>query len=754
MAARLAHRPGEQHDLVRVRPDGNRTTVTAPLDRVSKYVYNSGAQVTSITNPLNQVTGVEWTADWKVRKVTEPNSKFTEYAYNANGYPTDVWDELRNRTQLTYQDVAVDANDVSGKWKTGRAIPHISQLRTETAPRGTATALPTDDYQWLFDYDTRGNVIKTTDPEKKATIYAYNADGTLATRTDALNRITRFPAYDPSGQPSEVVDAKNQSTKFGYDADGYLLWTQDPVHALETGANPREYRTYFDYDSWHRMGRQSAPLSTRERRGTLIWSAAGFDASDNVTLEIGPHYGAQYTGTGARTRLEYDRMDRTERVFGADTSVDPQGERWRFSYDAAGRVTWVTDPRGMTTLGDPLDGSEHYDYDKLDRVTRFWEQETDGSTGAVRNTLYSHYCYDGAGDLRATVPPKANVATVDCTNLATLPRATRLDYDAAHRLIAQTDPLGNKQQATYTANGEVATSTDPQNGVTTYEYDQRGQRTKVIAPFDATRTITSRSEYDAVGNLKREISPRAWDASSDKVTFTSYVTTYDYDAVDQLTRIQLPTSGAYPTQLYAHRAYDANGNLTVSALPHTSATIDGVPAARKTVMTYLDPGWMSTSADKAKAKVHFEYTAEGWQRQRTPEKADGTLNLAKQREWTYFADGMLQQERVATDDANSAVNTFEYDASNNLVTAHNTSGVDDVTRQGPITVLAEYDTIERPTRVRQKTDRDPNWTVTTMGYDLDGNLERRTENREENATTGAVVKAAAATSSPTTRPAG
>ena len=183
---------------------------------------------------------------------------------------------------------------------------HLAACARKTAPRGTATALPTDDYQWLFDYDTRGNVIKSSPtPRTKATHYAYNADGTAAlTRTDALNRITRFPAYDPSGQPSEVVDAKNQSTKFGYDADGYLLL--DPGSRCtrwRRGPNPREYRTYFDYDSWHRMGRQSAPMSTRERRGTLIWSAAGFDASTTTsTLEIGPHYGAQYTGTGARTR--------------------------------------------------------------------------------------------------------------------------------------------------------------------------------------------------------------------------------------------------------------------------------------------------------------------------------------------------------------------------------------------------------------------------------------------------------------------
>ena len=136
--------------------------------------------------------------------------------------------------------------------------------------------------------------------------------------------------------------------------------------------------------------------------------------------------------------------------------------------------------------------------------------------------------------------------------------------------------------------------------------------------------------------------------------------------------------------------------------------------------------------------MRFEYTAEGWQRLRIPDKPGGGPNTFRQREWKYFADGMLKEEHVATDGSNSATNTFEYDANNNLVKAHNTTGLNATTKQKPMLVMADYDLLDRPFKVRSQRDQEPNWNVTTMGYDLNGNLTSRTDDRDEDGS-GAVV---------------
>src|SRR6185436_15022458 len=120
------------------------TTATAPLARVTKYTFDTQAQVTKITDPLGRDTSVVWTPDRHVQKVTTPRTAtttvFREFAYNQNGQITDVWDELRNHTQVTYENLAADAADVAGKWKSGRTIAHLSRMKTKTNPRGFAPA--------------------------------------------------------------------------------------------------------------------------------------------------------------------------------------------------------------------------------------------------------------------------------------------------------------------------------------------------------------------------------------------------------------------------------------------------------------------------------------------------------------------------------------------------------------------------------------------------------------------------------------
>ena len=87
----------------------------------------------------------------------------------------------------------------------------------------------------------------------------------------------------------------------------------------------------------------------------LIWTERRHDGNDSVEESYGPHYARQWQRGGALDRVEFDWMDPPERTFGADASADPQGERWRYSYDDAGRLIQATDPRGMSDLTSDLD---------------------------------------------------------------------------------------------------------------------------------------------------------------------------------------------------------------------------------------------------------------------------------------------------------------------------------------------------------------------------------------------------------------
>lgn len=711
------------------------TTVTAPLARVSRYGYDVEGKVTSIVNPESQTTTVAWTEDRHVERVTEPNGKFTRYAYNANGYLTDEWDQLDRHTTLEYQDLPVDAGDVAGRWRAARTIPHISQLVLKRTPRGK---------EWRFGYDengnpaNRGNLTSVRDPEGSLTRHDYNLDGTLRRTTDANGHVTRFPQYDLNGLVAEMVEEMDAATdttgpsdrvtRFEHDPDGLLLWVQDPLHRDDTGADPREYRTYFDYDSFHRMGRQSTPKSTRFARGTVIWSAAQFDPNDNVVRMLGAHYGEDYApAKSSVAERSYDAMDRLTESVRPHQPGAPAGdlERTQIDYDDAGRKERVTSPRGVPTPVES-DFAVSYAYDRLDRVIRSRRAGNRGDGAEqVRTT---HFCFDAVGDLRSVTAPRAELATVECGAAGAptgTPFTSRIDYNAAHEVTVRTDPNNHQIVFGYDADGNVETIENQQGTVEQREYDGRDKVVKVIQPFEggsSPRTLTTKLEYDAAGNLRRIISPRAWDASSDKQTFTDYVTTYEYDAADRLTRTVLPRNGG-TAQTYEHRRYDANGNVTVTTLPTEAATLDAVAADDKTEMTYLDPGWVRTSKDE-NPQLEYDYRAEGWQTTRVPSDDDGNPREDRASRIEYFEDGLPHFEY----DRAGRPTEFRYDANNNLVFALD-KGVENG-RQKPIETTLTYNGFDEvATTAHAQEGRDSRHG--TFVYDPNGNVLKRSDDRQE-----------------------
>jgi RHS repeat-associated protein len=759
------------------------TTVTKPLSRISKYAYDTLGSVTRITNPKDEVTDVTWSPERQVTRVLEPGGGRTEYAYNDNGMLTEERKLLRRATdpggeqvattRLEYENPAVDSGDVSGRWKAGRSTPHISQLLKKTDARGTASAAA-GDFEWTFGYDPKGNVTSERDPEGGTTTRAYHPDGTINGETNPNGYATFYGNYDANGLAGEVgrdvsAGAPRNVTRFGYDDDGLLRWVQDPNHTNETGGSEREYKTFFDYDDFHRLGRQSSPKSTKYERGQLVWSGADYDENDNVIREVAPHYGREDAGDGAVNRTEFDAMDRPERTYGPDTSVDPQGERTRTSYDAAGRVTAVTDARGMATATPSNDGETSYDYDSLDRVLKETRTDVD-SAGAVQKTRRTHYCYDTAGDLRSTTAPAANAPSVTCgpAGAEGASHTTRTEYDAAHRQTAEIDPLGHKSATSFDLDGNAMGRTDQQGAQTSTEFNGRGQPTKVTQAFDAGRATTTKIDYDAAGNRKRVISPRGFDATGGNPgTDAPYSTRYQYDGLDRPTRIDLPTGGTDTTPTYIHRAYDGNGNLTQTTLPVTEGVLASAPAEAKTELDYFDPasgqtggagsgggeegeesgghsggsegpasgGWIRTSKDAVGTRTHFDYTAEGWQALRTPERlSGGGLDLSQQMQWSYHADGQVKEKT----DRGGQATTYAYDANNNLTRAVDASGVTAAT-QRPIEVATAYDGFDQPVRTKQRKEGQVNWQVSSTAYDLNGNESERTENAEEDAA-GTTVK--------------
>ncbi len=274
--------------------------------------YDTSGRPAAVTNANQETTQLGWRSDFMLGRVTEPNGAHTDYDYNPNGYPTSITDQegdLTHRTVLSYEDRPLDSTDPGRHW---------SLLKTKTSPRGTATTTA-GDYTWTFGYDTPGNLTSALAPgQANAAVYSYDNAGQLRTATspngastpnDPNDFVTHYDNYDDNGLPQQVTDPLGRITRNSFDADGQQLWVQTPTHDGASGDDVRSYRTYFDYDSFHRLGRQSQPKSTRAARGLLVWTTVSHDPNDNLIAARNPVYGRDDPGEGPQTTSTYDRMD-------------------------------------------------------------------------------------------------------------------------------------------------------------------------------------------------------------------------------------------------------------------------------------------------------------------------------------------------------------------------------------------------------------------------------------------------------------
>jgi RHS repeat-associated protein len=708
---------------------GALTTVTDPLGHPTSYAYDGTGRVVAVTDPLTRVTTEDWTAGNQIKTITEDNGAARSYSYNANGYLTDVIDQDGNHTKLTYTDRPLDGTDTGAHW---------SLLATKTAPQGVATG---SGYEWQFFYDGAGNLTTATDPAGHTASYCYNlavapacnpandpaAPGTLQAATDFNGNTTTFNNYNAGGQPQQVTDPLGRITGFGFDADGNLVWTQDPVHHADTGTDTTSYRAYTYYDSFNRPGRTSQPKSTSLDRGQLIWTDTSYDANNNITATQDAHYGQHDGGNGATTTTRYDAMDRPVLTTRPDTQADAAGQRTQATYDAAGRLTTVITAKGVQS-GIADDHTTSYGYDAASQLTSQTQYQVNGA-GTVTGTRTSYSCYDNVGNVVTVTAPNATLAAAPACPATTTPNTTSYTYDDAHQRLSVTDPDGHQQSVIYDHDGQVTQATDASGNITTSSYDQNDRLIKVVAPYvPGGRTTTTEYAYDNNGNKIRDISPRAYDASADKTTFTDYVTAYAYDAANEMTRQTTPSDAATPPA-YIHHYYDGDGRQTAVSLPVTQPDPAQVSAAAKTVSTLFDTGWIASSKDPATPAVHFDYTAQGWQATRIPERPSGGLDTSLQQSWVYYPDG----KTASYTDQGGQSSAYHYDADNNLTYATEAHGLT-TPGQAPVEIYADYTGYDELAATHYRPTSAATYTATAYQYDHDGNVTERDDNATQTRT--------------------
>lgn len=456
--------------------------------------------------------------------------------------------------------------------------------------------------------------------------WTYVFNGTfLEKKTDPLGNSVRYQ-YDPStGDLIGYRDALGKVMTMTYDDQHNML--------TRTAPSPLSYTETWTYNAFNDV------TSHKDGRGNQ--TDFGYDSAGNLTTLTGPDpdgtgpltrpvtaYGRDPAGTGLLVSLTDPRQKVTS--YGYDptthdlTSITTAlNERTTMTYDAAGRLRTVVEPRGNASGAQPSDYTTTFDYDNADHPTNVVTPDPDGTGPQTLAT--TQWSYDPAGNLQTLTDANSH--------------ATEYAYDAMNQLTSVTapDPDGASSQPrpvtayTYDEVGNPLTRTDANNHTTTYSYDEVNRLASTASPTGQLWTYT----YDANGNRLTQT-----DANGNATpTAGDGQTTYGYDALGRVISIGYSDSTS-PVGF----AYDGNSNVTQMTDGSGSETYTYDGLNRLTAVT------RGTNA------FSYAYDAAGNRIQTT--YPDGALMTA-----TYDDD-----ERLASVTSGGLTTSYAYDPAGNLTT--------------------------------------------------------------------------------------
>jgi len=551
------------------------------------------------------------------------------------------------------------------------------------------------------DFEICGSVATDWNPSlsdftftaQDGTRYGFNADGTLASKTDRNgNALT----YSSGG----VAHSGGKQITFTRDGNNYITEIYDPI-ALDTSGSPALKYAYDGSGNLTNFARliQRSPsvyentvyaytnasfpnhlTAITDPRG-IVSARYEYDGAGRLTKNLdalgrGTTY---YYDTVGHRQIITDRAGNTTVQSFTDAGQlasvrDANGAVSTYTYDEVGRKTAETSPAGATTT---------FAYDSQDNLTDF-TNEVGASSSATYNSFGQPLVtidargygttneYDNSGNLVSTANALGIVSLfaydaqgnrLTETNAAGLPEeaVTRFEYDAYGNLTKLTDALGNETVYTYDVNGNKLTET--KNGsagtvLTQWSYDAANRQLLTVDAGGFTNRVayngiskqsqtvdalgrTNQFFYDAIGLLTTNIyadglSERfGYDVegrTTSGVDRAGRTTTYSYDALGRLTRT------TYPDGNYTGNGYDSAGRLVRSIQAEVVSLGQFVPPTITERITY------------------YGYDAAG-------RRIAITNALGEVTNSAYDANG--NQTNVV--DALNRTNKFEYDALNRQV---------------------------------------------------------------------------------------
>jgi len=434
---------------------------TDPLGHVTQLQRDSLDRLTAVVDPLNNTTQFTYTAQGTLLTATDPLNNVTQFGYGPDGDLTSITDPLGRVTTFFTDPIgrAVTTTDPLGD-RIQRVHDLINGVRQFIDANGTAVTV---------GYSPIGKVASVTDARGGQLAFTDDARALPATRTDAVNAVTRVTQRDPMGNALATSDRKGQAASYTY----------DPLNRPLTASYADSSTTSWTWDLGGRL------MQVQDSIGGTITRV--YDGLNRLTSETTPQGTVSYTYDAAGRRLTMQAASQAQVSYSYDnanrlTGISQGSTNLSFAYDAAGRRTAATLPGGIAAT---------YVWNGASRLTGI----TYASGSTTLGTLT--YGYDLAGRL---------VARGGSLFQSVLPAAvTSASYDLASRLTART-VSGVTATPTWDANGNLTT-----DGVRSYTWDARNRMTTIPGVASFTYDGLGRRQTATRGGIATSFLYDRWD---------------------------------------------------------------------------------------------------------------------------------------------------------------------------------------------------------------------------------------------------
>jgi YD repeat-containing protein len=592
--------------------------------RRTQYQYDAlGRRTADIVDPtalggtLNLTTQYKYDANGNLDHKIDAAGNSTWYVYDADNRLIDTIDALGGVTQTTYD---ADSRVIGiRRYATPITVPAATTDRVTTVAV-TASALDRleqsvydADGREVYhidsmggvtrnDYDAAGNITRTIVYANAIPVVAYTSAAAVATADATAGNVDPpgvadhvvWNSYDARNRVAFAVDGTGAVTQYQYDSAGHVSQKTAYAHLVTLSSYTQAQLS----DSAILQTWVTANANAATDRTTRTWyDAAGrvrfvIDATGYITEN---RYIESASSPRSQTTIVYVNKPtiaaglNTAAVAAALTAqsiASSNDQSTTTIYDAAGRVTTVTDALYFTT--DTYD-FESYAYDAVGNKISYTNK-----SGSVWT-----YQYDANHRLTLEIDPSVAVTTVSASGSGLTSALSATTATVALQTSFQYDKLGNLKVRTEASN--VAS----QARATTYKYDALGRQIEVDYPqvgvdstvdnasltgtavvrTDTIQNLYSTTEYDTLGNAfrSRDVAGNYTYKTYDnlgRVTYEvdadNYATGYAYDAFGNkrtTTRYANALTSALPTAVGTTVATsDVTAKITVNVLDRAITT--------------------------------------------------------------------------------------------------------------------------------------------------------------------------------------